>query len=94
MTRYDDITERKFSKTQNGTYLVYPSSERFQDIKHKCKSIIKLLLKASLVEVLNKINPVVRGFANYYAWSNSYNRLKTLDGRPTSNFEWEKIMIL
>ena len=80
LTRYDDITERKFSKTQNGTYLVYPSSERFQDIKHKCKSIIKLLLKASLVEVLNKINPVVRGFANYYAWSNSYNRLKTLDG--------------
>lgn len=80
LTRYDEITERKFSKTQNGTYLVYPSSERFQDIKRKFKSLIKLLLKASLIEVLNKINPIIRGFANYYAWSNSYNRLKTLDG--------------
>lgn len=80
LTQYGDITERKFSKTQNGTYLIYPSSEKFNDIKRKCKSCINLLLKTSLVEVLNKINPIIRGFANYYAWSNSYNRLKTLDG--------------
>jgi RNA-directed DNA polymerase len=80
LTRYDDITKRKFSKTQNGTYLVYPNSEKFQDIKNKCKISIRLLLKASLVEVLNRINAVVRRWANYYAWSNSYNRLKTLDG--------------
>jgi RNA-directed DNA polymerase len=80
LTRYDDITYRKFSKTQNGSYLVYPYSKKFQDIKKKNKSLIKILLKGSVVEVLNKINPVIRGFANYYAWSNSYNRLKTLDG--------------
>jgi RNA-directed DNA polymerase len=80
LTRYDDITNRKFSKTQNGTYLVYPCLKKFQNIKKKHKSLIKILLKGSLVEVLNKINPVIRGFANYYAWSNSYNRLKTLDG--------------
>ena len=80
LSRYDDITNRKFSKTQNGTYLVYPSSEKFRNIKSKCKSLIRLLLKGSLIEVLNKINPVIRGFGNYYAWSNSYNRLRTLDG--------------
>ena len=80
LTRYDDITKRKFSKTRNGTYLVYPNAEKFQDTKNKCKILIRLLLKGSLVEVLNKINPVIRGWANYYAWSNSYNRLKTLDG--------------
>lgn len=80
LNRYDEITTRKFSKTQNGTYLVYPDSEKFQDIKNKCKILIRLLLKTSLVEVLNKINPVIRRWANYYAWSNGYNRLKTLDG--------------
>ena len=80
LTRYDDITNRKFSKTLNGTYLVYPSSEKFRDFKSKCKSLIKLLLKASLVEVLNKINFIILGFAIYYTWSNGYNRLKTLDG--------------
>jgi hypothetical protein len=31
------------------------------------------------MKVLNKINPVIRGFVNYYTWSNDYNRLKTLD---------------
>lgn len=80
LTRYDDITSRKFSETLGGTYLVYPNSEKFRDIKSKCKSLIKLLLKASLVEVLNKINSVIRDFAIYYTWSNGYNRLKTLDG--------------
>ena len=80
LTRYDDITNRKFAKTQNGTYLVYPGSKKFHAIKRKHKSLIKILLKGSVIEVLNKINPVIRGFTNYYAWSNSYNRLKTLDG--------------
>ena len=80
LTRHDDISFRKHSKTQNGTYFVYPCSKKFRDIKKKNKSLIKILLKGSVVEVLNKINPVIRGFANYYTWSNSYNRLRTLDG--------------
>jgi RNA-directed DNA polymerase len=80
LTRQDDISTRKHSKTQNGTYLIYPCSKKFQDIKKKNKSLIQLLLKEDIVKVLNKINPVIRGFANYYAWSNSYNRLRTLDG--------------
>jgi RNA-directed DNA polymerase len=80
LTRQDDISSRKHFKTQNGTYLVYPSSKKFQDIKKKNKFLIKILLKGSVVEVLNKINLVIRGFANYYTWSNSYNRLRTLDG--------------
>lgn len=80
LTRYDDITNRKFSKTQNGTYLVYPTRENFRDLKKKCKLLIKLLLKASFVEVLNKINLIIRGFSNYYSWSNGYNRLRSLDG--------------
>jgi RNA-directed DNA polymerase len=91
LTRFDDITKRKFSKTQNGTYLVYPDPAKFRDIKNKCKSLIRLLLKASLVEVLNKVNLVIRGFANYYAWSNGYNRLKTLDGLLFRHFK--KILI-
>ena len=80
LTRYDDITHRKFSKTQNGSYLIYPCSKKFKEIKNKNKLLTQILLKGSMVEVLNKINPVIRGFANYYAWSNNYNRLKTLDG--------------
>lgn len=79
LTRYDDITKRKFSKTQNGTYLGYPSNDKSREIKRRCKRLIRSLLHTSLVEVLNKLNLVIRGFANYYAWSDSYNRLKFLD---------------
>jgi retron-type reverse transcriptase/5-methylcytosine-specific restriction endonuclease McrA len=80
LTRYDDITRRKFNKTQNGTYLVYPTPEKLRALKKKCKSLIKLLLKTSFVEVLNKVNLTIRGFSNYYSWSNGYNRLRSLDG--------------
>jgi len=80
LTCQDNIFFRKYSKTQNGTYLVYPCSRKFQDIKKKNKSSIKILLKGSVVDALNKINLVICEFANYYAWSNSYHRLRTLDG--------------
>ena len=66
LTRYDNITNRKFAKTQNGTYLVYPSSKKFHNIKNKCKFLIKLLLKKSVIKVFNIINFVIRKFANYY----------------------------
>jgi len=80
LMRQDNIFFRKHSKTQNGIYLVYPCSKKFQDIKKKNKSLIKILLKESVIEALNKINLVIFKFANYYAWFNSYNRLRTLDG--------------
>lgn len=78
LTRNDFITKQK--RIPYGTFLVYPSTKEFQSIKRKCKFIIKLLSKISLIEVLYKINFVIRRFANYYAWSNGYSRLKTLDG--------------
>lgn len=87
LTRYDDITKRKLNKILNGNYLVYPSPKKFRDIKSKCKSFIKLLLKTSLVEVLNKINSVIRDFVIYYAWSHCYNRLRTLDGILLRHFK-------
>jgi len=79
LTRQDEICSRKHSKTQNGTFFVYPYPKKFQDIKKKNKSLIKILLKGSVEEVLNKINLVIRKFTNYYTWFNSYNRLRILD---------------
>lgn len=80
LSRNDEITRRKLSKTENGTYLVYPSPEKFRDIKSKCKSLIRCILRSSFLEVLIKINRIIREFAIYYTWSNGYNRLLTLDG--------------
>ena len=79
ITRNDDITTRKNS-ANHGTFLVYVSNKNLAKIKEKCAKIIKKVTRISVLEALNLINPVLRGHAQYFAWSNSYNRLKTLEG--------------
>lgn len=80
LTRCCDVTKTKISKIHRGIYLVYPCPKKFCAFKSKCKYLIRSLLKVSFVKVLSKINYVIRKFAIYYAWSNSYSRLKALDG--------------
>ena len=80
LTCYDQITYQKSNKNTNGIYLIYPGSKEFQYIKNKCKFLIKMLLKKDVVKILTTTNVMLRKFTYYYAWSDSYNRLKTLDG--------------
>jgi RNA-directed DNA polymerase len=79
ITRKDDITTRKNSSNY-GTFLVYVSDKNFRKVKKKCAEIIKKVTRISVLEAINEINPVLRGHAQYFAWSNSFNRLKTLEG--------------
>lgn len=59
LSRHDDITEIKFSKVRNGSFLIYTCPKTFCELKKKCKSLIKLLLQVSFAEVLNQVNLVV-----------------------------------
>lgn len=43
ITRADDVTDRKNTSTNLGTYLVYPNSKGFSEIKNKCKEAIRKL---------------------------------------------------
>jgi hypothetical protein len=45
ITRNDDVTSRKYSSTNLGTYLVYPNSRGFSEIKKQCKNAIKNLTR-------------------------------------------------
>jgi hypothetical protein len=46
ITRSDDVTVRKYLSTTNlGTYLVYPNSKGFSEIKSKCKEAVKKLTR-------------------------------------------------
>lgn len=80
LTSNKNITKKKRIKTENGTYLVYPCSTTFRNIKFKLKKIIKLLCQKNVIDVFNKINLAILGFTNYYSWSNGFHRLQTLDG--------------
>ena len=81
ITRNDDVTSRKYSSTNLGTYLVYPNSRGFSEIKKQCKNAIKNLTRWHEISVFNLVNSILRGYSNYYAWSNGYNRLKSLEGQ-------------
>ena len=78
--RKADITSRKNVSDSPGTFLVYTSDKRFEAIKEKCKAVINKLLHSDVLSVINEINPIIRSHAQYFAWSNSYSRLKTLEG--------------
>lgn len=79
LRKKSDITLRKNVPTE-GTFLAYTSDKRFEGIKTKCKAVIKKLLHSDMISVINEINPIIRGHAQYFAWSNSYARLRTLEG--------------
>ena len=76
--RKADITSRK--NVSDTTFLVYTSDNQFEAIKEKCKAVIKKLLHSDVLSVIHEINPIIRDHAQYFAWSNSYSRLRTLEG--------------
>jgi len=80
LTSNENITKKKKEKIGIGIYLVYLRSTEFHNIKIKLKKIIKLLKRESMIDVLNKINFVIKSFSNYYSWSNGFHRLRTLNG--------------
>eukprot|EP00803_Ostreobium_quekettii_P003911 evm.model.scf_8.2 EVM.evm.TU.scf_8.2 scf_8:27198-29912(-) len=79
LTRKDDITLRKKSSAP-GTFLVYTSDKRFNEIKEKCFKAIKKLTRLDLISVISEVNSILRGHTYYFGWSNSYLRLFTLEG--------------
>lgn len=81
LSRSADVALRKYSGVRLGTYLVYPSSESFSEIKSKCKDAIKNLTRWHEISVFNLVNQNLRLYSNYYSWSNGYNRLKSLEGQ-------------
>jgi hypothetical protein len=66
ITRADEIYRRKNLLTNQGTYLVYPNSKGYENIKKKMKDIIKKLLHNSEISVFNEVNNILRGYSNYY----------------------------
>lgn len=44
-----------------------------------------------MISVLNEMNPIIRGHAHYFGWSNSYARLKALEGLVFRSFKKDLI---
>jgi len=51
----------------------YPNKEKFLEIRTKIKKIIMNSLNISAYELITKLNPIIRGWCNYFNLSQSYN---------------------
>jgi len=78
---YPDITRavRNASPEKTGIVISKPSKESIKAFKQKIKTIVKKNSKSSPGKLIMDLNPVIRGWANYYnaggGWSMTKNKL-------------------
>lgn len=68
----------------------WPARRAMRAIREKVRSIVggRQGLKRSLKEVLHELNPVLRGWGNYFCVGNSSKQLRVVD-----SFVWERLCI-
>lgn len=59
--------------------LIYPSRERVFDFKKKIKGVIKKSYNLSAMELVIKLNPIIRRWCNYFDYNLSAKILSRLD---------------
>jgi RNA-directed DNA polymerase len=60
-----------YSKGYTGGIALYPNKEKVRNFIRKLKSIFDSSNNLSSVELITKLNPIIRGWANYYNLENS-----------------------
>ena len=95
------FTIRRF-KTQNSSKLICkPSNESIEKCKYELKDIFKQMIGNNVEQLINRVNPVIIGYANYwssvvskemyskidnYVWNRTVKFLKRL--HPKKSWKW------
>lgn len=95
------FTIRRF-KTQNSSKLICkPSNESIEKFKYELKDIFKQMIGNNVEQLINRVNPVIIGYANYwssvvskemyskidnYVWNRTVRFLKRL--HPKKSWKW------
>lgn len=66
-----DFLGFNFKKHNNNKVIVTPTSDGIKSFKSKIKEIFKKYRSSSLELLIDKLNPVIRGWGYYYRFSNS-----------------------
>lgn len=59
--------------------LTYPKAIKFKEIKERIKDIIKKAKNKNASDLIKELNPVIRGWANYFSLGQSVRTLHNLD---------------
>ena len=74
-----DFLGFNFKKYSKGKLLVRPSKDSIKSFKYKIKKIFKRYRASNVSVLIEKLNPVIRGWGNYYRFANSKNTYSSLD---------------
>jgi RNA-directed DNA polymerase len=84
-----DFLGFNFRKYSNKKIIVKPTKSGIQSFKDKIKEIFKKYNSSSLTMLISKLNPLLRGWANYYRFVNSkviFSKLDTYIWRKSLNW--------
>lgn len=74
-----DFLGFNFRKYPNDKVIVTPTKDGIKSFKSKIKEIFKKYNSSSLTMLITKLNPLLRGWANYYRFVNSKVIFSKLD---------------
>jgi RNA-directed DNA polymerase len=87
---YDNITTgyeaRNFANKQGFKLLIKPSKKSIKSHSDKIKELLRQVRAASQKEVIKRLNPIVKGWANYFRGSVASETFLGLD-----NLMWQKL---
>ena len=82
------FTIRRF-KTQNSSKLICkPSNESIEKCKYELKDIFKQMIGNNVEQLINRVNPVIIGYANYWSSVVSKEMYSKID-----NYVWNRTVI-
>ena len=74
-----DFLGFNFRKYSKGKLLVHPAKDNIKAFKYKLKKIFRKYCASNVSLLISKLNPVIRGWGNYYRYVNSSDTFSTLD---------------
>lgn len=74
-----------FRKYSNDKMIIKPTKEGIKSLKSKIKDVFKKYRTATTKDLINKLNPIIRGWAYYYRFVNSKKIFGSLD-----KYIWQK----
>ncbi|MHA1522208.1 MAG: group II intron reverse transcriptase/maturase [Promethearchaeota archaeon] len=75
------FTVRQFEGQPRPICLAYPSKKAVKRHLNNIKEVLSQMRAAKTKDVISRLNPIIRGWANYYRYSNAKTTFNTVDYR-------------
>jgi RNA-directed DNA polymerase len=79
---------RNFANKQGFKILIKPSKKSIETHSNKMKEVLRQMKAASQEQIIGKLNPIIKGWANYYRGCVASDTFNKLD-----NLMWQKLWV-